>query len=101
MFQGLIFISLMVLSLSQPDGWKMTDRFYGFRYALVGEVPPSTEETILKYADSQGCFGWVQRNVNIGLVGEVRCAKERGSKFKDWLSSIHNNAQYLVRKLKT
>lgn len=93
MFKLVILYMLCSLSgfvQSQADGWKMTDRFYGFRYELKGSFPNTTENSIVEQADSLGCFGWVQRTKTNHLVGEVRCAKLRGPNFQSWLEELPN-----------
>lgn len=73
---------------SQPDGWKMTDRFYGFRYELSSSSFSSNfEATIQQRADEVGCFGWIQNTPESKKVGEVRCSKDQGPKFASWLTS--------------
>ena len=69
-------------------GWRMVDRFDGFRY----EVPNTglTVDSIVAKADDLACFGWVQ--VSTGrepatLVGEGRCNKRAGPLFREWLTS--------------
>ncbi len=88
----------LVLTRGQAAGWKMTDRFTGFRFELFAEpLDLSLEESIQSYADSQSCFGWVQRTSN-SLVGEVRCSKLRGQEFLLWLKHVQHvtNVESLV-----
>lgn len=101
----LLIFSLIVLAYHvdcQSAGWKMTDRFYGFRYELQADLlETSLESSIQSQADSMGCFGWVQRykeNEKI-VVGEVRCSKDRGVVVQSWLKSLvgDGNARFLVR----
>jgi hypothetical protein len=75
--------------ISQADGWRMVDRFFGFRYELVGNViDVGLEKIIQAKADELACFGWVQKSkYKNALVGEVRCPKARGPIFADWLNS--------------
>lgn len=65
-------ISIFLSSLNaQPDDWKMTDRFLGFRYELYGNVINTNLETsIQNQADELGCFGWVQKTIRDTLVGK-------------------------------
>lgn len=70
-------------------GWKMTDRFYGFRYELYGnDFDKSIQDTIQSKADEKGCFGWIQETKTKTQVGEVRCSKQRGKEFLDWLKQL-------------
>jgi hypothetical protein len=90
----LVFVTLScnvcnILVYAQPDGWKMTDRFYGFRYEIFGKV---TDHSILEgiqiKANSMGCFGWVQVGGSSNIVGEARCSKAKGKVFQDWLENM-------------
>lgn len=79
----------IVVVQSQPDGWKMTDRFYGFRYEIFGKVTDqSVLDGIQTKANSMGCFGWVQVGKSNNIVGEARCAKGKGKVFQDWLEKM-------------
>lgn len=83
----LVFGAFLPLILAQAPGWRMVDRFYGFRYELRGRdvLNVGMEEAIQKKADELGCFGWVQRSFRDSLVGEARCSKTRGPSFQSWL----------------
>ena len=84
----LLLIQLIII-LCQADGWRMVDRFYGFRYEIVGNVIGiGLEKIIQAKADELACFGWVQKSKykTAALVGEVRCPKARGPIFADWLN---------------
>lgn len=72
----------------QADGWKMTDRFYGFRYEIVGNLGAGVLDTVQEKATSLGCFGWVQKGKESSIVGEGRCSKARGKVFRDWLEAL-------------
>jgi hypothetical protein len=73
---------------AQPDGWKMTDRFYGFRYEISGDnIGKDFVEYIVEQADILGCFGWVQKSPKQTLVGEARCHKSHGKVFEEKLKS--------------
>lgn len=78
----LLFIAVI---LAQPDGWKMTDRFYGFRYELFGDGLDfaSVLGSIQQEADAFACFGWVQKSPSNTIVGEGRCSKSRGKVFQE------------------
>ncbi len=98
---SVIFTGLLSLTISQPDGWKMTDRFYGFRYELHGaNFDQSILKSIQKEADAYACFGWAQLSPSNTVVGEARCSKARGKIFQDKLKSISpqvTNSEVLVR----
>lgn len=82
-----ILVAFLVSYLAQPDGWKMTDRFYGFRYQIVGSTDTVTQ--VVESADWLGCFGWIQ-SVNDGVfVGEARCSKVNGQHFEEAVRSLH------------
>ncbi len=61
---------LLVAPLTAQDGWKMTDRFFGFRYSMSANPTGAEAATeaastaLVKLADEFGCFGWVQHPVN-------------------------------------
>jgi hypothetical protein len=84
----LYFIAMLGYICAQPDGWKMTDRFFGFRYELKGSgiLDVGFEQSVLKEADEIGCFGWIQKNHYGNLVGEARCSKHRGPLFQEFLA---------------
>ena len=101
LFVFLLLCCFQTIVFAQADGWKMTDRFYGFRYELSGNdisKSTSTESLIQEHADSQGCFGWVQRTKENKIVGEVRCSKNRGIEFAEWMKQLKDirNADILV-----
>lgn len=56
---------LFVVVTGQPEGWRMIDRFYGFRYSL--NANEAVMDKVLKFADKLGCFGWIQ-NVQDNVV---------------------------------
>lgn len=81
----------LLIVKAQPDGWKMTDRFYGFRYEIFGKVvDQSVLDGIQTKANSMGCFGWVQVGRTNNIVGEARCSKAKGKMFQDWLENMPN-----------
>lgn len=86
---GLLTTFLLVVR-GQPDGWRMVDRFYGFRYELSGRNldTASIIESILNEADNYACFGWVQVSPAGSIVGEARCAKARGKILQEKLKNI-------------
>eukprot|EP00752_Nemacystus_decipiens_P008488 g7585.t1 len=62
-----------------PKGWRMQDRYHGFRYEAV--VDPGCdfyEEAAQVAADELACFGWVQRTSANTIAGEARCSKATG-----------------------
>jgi hypothetical protein len=84
-----IFLSVSILAVAQPDGWKMTDRFYGFRYQIEGVE--GLQQKIVEMADSLACFGWAQRPRGSLIVGEVRCSKNNGPQIETFIRSIHQS----------
>lgn len=100
------FVGVLILIINnvsgQPDGWKMTDRFYGFRYEIhinhqnqlsspnvvasgqLGELLTK----IQREADDYACFGWTQESPSKTIVGEVRCTKARGPIFQEKLRTL-------------
>ena len=74
------------LTAAQPEGWKMTDRFYGFRYEVFGKVQGvNFRKSAQEEAETLGCFGWTQNTVQGTVVGEARCSKRTGPMFEKWL----------------
>merc|ERR1719198_2577832 len=72
--------------LDAPPGWRMVDRFDGFRYALHGAVQGvGMRAAVQAAADELACFGWVQNAPSGLVVGEARCAKSRGPVLRAWL----------------
>jgi hypothetical protein len=96
-----ILLCIVLLCLAtvhaQPNGWKMTDRFYGFRYELLGNVVGAgIEDFAVQNADKLGCFGWIQKSPRNTLVGEARCSKKQGPVFEDLLRSKGQSMTVLV-----
>jgi hypothetical protein len=86
----LFLLSTLSLVIAQPEGWRMQDRFHGFRYQISG----STEvvEKVTSAADDLGCFGWIQNPRDDVYVGEARCSKERGIKFEEQIKAVHQGS---------
>lgn len=100
-----ILVCLLVSVLlcgAQPNGWKMTDRFFGFRYELIGNVVNNgVEEFVQQNADRLGCFGWIQKSPRNTLVGEARCSKKQGPIFEDLIRSKGQSMTVLVSCLES
>lgn len=98
LYQAIILLCAISLIIAQPEGWKMTDRFYGFRYeihltntATPNNKHPQTDliiQRIVQAADDLACFGWVQEGPSQTIVGEGRCSKSRGPVLLDKLRTI-------------
>ena len=75
-------------------GWRMVDRFAGFRYEVKGPhvVQSGFHTAAEKLADELGCFGWIQDSEFRTVVGEARCAKTVADKFKAFLREGHSSA---------
>eukprot|EP00586_Coscinodiscus_wailesii_P000607 CAMPEP_0172482818 /NCGR_PEP_ID=MMETSP1066-20121228/9440_1 /TAXON_ID=671091 /ORGANISM="Coscinodiscus wailesii, Strain CCMP2513" /LENGTH=150 /DNA_ID=CAMNT_0013246247 /DNA_START=53 /DNA_END=505 /DNA_ORIENTATION=- len=84
---------LPLVTLAQlPEGWKMTDRWIGFRYEMTGRVQSvGMRHAIQAKADELACFGWVQNKKTKSIVGEVRCNISNGKKMEEWIRSIKNH----------
>lgn len=87
----LFFAQLLLGSVinAQPAGWRMVDRFYGFRYELKVPSGTNTESfmgSVVDKAGRLGCFGWVQNASGDRVVGEGRCNKVKGPQFQEWLA---------------
>lgn len=87
----LLFLLPTVYVNAQSTGWRMTDRFFGFRFELTGSnlLESGFERAIQQKADDLGCFGWVQESNRGNLVGEARCSKNNGPKLEKWLKAGH------------
>ncbi|RYG70099.1 hypothetical protein EON64_01045 [archaeon] len=85
-----VFALLVALVAGQPEGWKMTDRFYGFRFELSGNSMLDNDvlEAIQMEADNYACFGWVQLSEKGTVVGEARCSKARGKVLEGKIAKI-------------
>ena len=90
LFTATLFCILTCGVCGEGSGWRMVDRFFGFRFEIQGVgLEPTLQTDIQDQADRQGCFGWVQKYHDNGhVVGEVRCSKQRGMKMRDWLSTV-------------
>eukprot|EP00621_Florenciella_sp_RCC1693_P008662 CAMPEP_0182528628 /NCGR_PEP_ID=MMETSP1323-20130603/4635_1 /TAXON_ID=236787 /ORGANISM="Florenciella parvula, Strain RCC1693" /LENGTH=168 /DNA_ID=CAMNT_0024737763 /DNA_START=32 /DNA_END=538 /DNA_ORIENTATION=+ len=71
-----------------PPGWRMVDRFAGFRYEVMGNViGVGFRQATSEKATQLGCFGWAQNTERGTVVGEVRCAKSVAPAMKEWLAA--------------
>ena len=97
-FAALCIAILISCALSQPPGWRMVDRFYGFRYELSGPTVVGTgvELFAVHHADELGRFGWIQKSPRNTLVGEARCSKQQGPVFEERLRSKAEKMTVLV-----
>lgn len=87
---ALLLAGALVGAEAQQTGWRMVDRFYGFRYEVSGNAVSELTDfpsRLQAQADVEGCFGWVQApSKSPGkFVGEARCSKERGVEFEKWI----------------
>lgn len=84
----LLLLLLRTSALSGvPQGWRMQDRFAGFRFECSGRF--NREKWVLMiqdYADELSGFGWVQLSASGSVVGEYRGAKATGPWMGDFLS---------------
>ena len=55
------FLSVVVLLNAQGVGWRMIDRFYGFRYEIEAAFDRDFGQKVKNYAEEQACFGWIQK----------------------------------------
>ena len=98
----LLVIQVIVLVAGQqqaafvgPPGWRMVDRFYGFRFELRGDNLHDSEfsNVVEKKANEMGCFGWIQQSPRGTLVGEMRCNINRGPLMETFLKEGHEAAK--------
>lgn len=79
-------VEVLDVAYDGPPGWRMVDRFAGFRYEVSGAViGVGFRYAAAKQAESLGCFGWAQNTAHSTVVGEVRCAKATAPLMKEWL----------------
>ena len=90
----------VLTTVAQPQdpslvGWRMVDRFAGFRYEVKGPhvVQSGFHTAAEKLADELGCFGWIQDSEFRTVVGEARCAKTVADKFKAFLREGHPTSE--------
>ncbi|CAN0050128.1 unnamed protein product [Discosporangium mesarthrocarpum] len=87
-----------------PKGWRMEDRFYGFRFEAHGHVQGvQYKEAAQVAADELGCFGWVQDTQRGTVVGEARCSIPAGGQMVDRLrvgSEESNVSEVVVKRYK-
>ena len=87
---------MMDKTLCQAPGWRMVDRFHGFRYSILLQNESNGDEIMKKIrekADEYSCFGWAQQPIDrsIVIVGEVRCNKHRGKQMGSWMRRLGTN----------
>lgn len=77
---------LLDVAFEGPPGWRMVDRFAGFRYEVIGKVTGvDFRLSLAKVAEDLGCFGWAQNTDRASVVGEIRCPKVLAPQIKEWL----------------
>lgn len=85
---------LLDVAFDGPPGWRMVDRFAGFRFELKGNViGVGMRQSMAETAEELGCFGWVQNTARRTVVGEVRCAKTIAPQMKEWMIHGPEGAQ--------
>jgi hypothetical protein len=75
-----------------PPGWRMVDRFYGFRFEITGDTLFEGKDfvnAVTALAEEMFCFGWIQESFRGTAVGEVRCSKKRGPEFQKMLEDSY------------
>ncbi len=96
----LVFVWVLITIGSvcgQSEGWRMVDRFYGFRYELLGHVVNAGIEAFaVEEARLLGCFGWIQQSNRRTLVGEARCPKTLGPVLQQKLREKSGDMKVLV-----
>lgn len=85
-----VFVLIQALVIvGQKAGWRMVDRFHGFRFELSGDkLDQDVLELIQTEADNYSCFGWAQLSAKGTVVGEMRCPKARGKVLEDKVTKI-------------
>lgn len=104
---GVIACSSATVCLADGDaadshtapGWRMVDRFAGFRFEVVAPTGSGFSashfmDAAVEQADEVAGFGWVQhvearggRSGEVVVAGEFRGNKHTARMFKDWLAS--------------
>lgn len=91
LFPLFAFLTGVKFLTAQGIGWRMIDRFYGFRFEINGTLEEDFDENVRNYAEKKACFGWIQKTPENKRVGEVRCNKDVGPQFQTWLKSQPEN----------
>ena len=86
------FLLHLALGSGVPEGWRMADRFVGFRYQLTPRLQADVKALIRDKADELFCFGWVQDSKDT-VVGEARCKKQAGLALQSYLRSLAADAE--------
>ena len=103
-----VWCSFLLLSLhidkanAVVEGWRMKDRFYGFRFVLDGvSDPEDIMYVVQQQADELAGFGWIQQVQSSNrLVGEFRGSKRTGTAMEKWLRDLEGQqASGVVVKL--
>ena len=84
----LLALASAALGAGVPEGWRMKDRFAGFRFECRGRF--DREEwavQVREYADELSAFGWVQLSPAGTVVGEFRGTKQVGPWMRDFLDT--------------
>lgn len=88
--------ALLVHTEATAPGWKMTDRFAGFRFELHGSFEvASFMKDIVDKADALAGFGWIQYDkAHERIGGEFRGNKRTGPQMQKWLKKGPGAADY-------
>ena len=80
-------------------GWRMVDRFAGFRYEVKGNLPDPAAFTIeaRDAADELAGFGWAQVSPRGTVVGEFRGTPATAEAFQTWLAKKSRQARAVER----
>lgn len=69
-----------------PPGWRMVDRFHGFRYDCEGRFDRDAWMLAIRdEADELSGFGWVQVTAAGHIVGEFRGSRQTGPLMAEFL----------------
>lgn len=96
-----LYVFLLALGFlnAQGVGWRMVDRYYGFRFEINADLENDFDEKVQSYAEKKACFGWIQWTTENKRVGEVRCNRDVGPQFQSWLEleqAIEGNISFKV-----
>ncbi|KAL9182839.1 hypothetical protein ACHAXT_004118 [Thalassiosira profunda] len=78
------FLLQLAMGSGVPEGWRMTDRFVGFRYQLTPRLQAGNVKALIRdKADALFCFGWVQDSKDT-VVGEARYSEAESIVSRDY-----------------
>ena len=90
LFPLFVFLTSVAFLNTQSIGWRMIDRYYGFRFEIDAVLGKDFDEMVRSYAESKACFGWIQKASEDKWVYQLYSSNSRrkASKFLSCISSV-------------